>query len=142
MPLPRAIMDTNVLYSALRSRRGASFSLLRALREGRWQLVLSNTLLAEYEEVLSRNRGALDLSLTQIGDFLDTLCVAAEKRSVPTPWTPLSPDADDEAILQLAKTARVKYILTHNVRHFTRAVEIGVLVRPPGAFMAELQAEL
>lgn len=141
MSLPRAIMDTNVLYSGLRSQRGASFSLLRALRAGRWQLVLSNTLLAEYEEVLSRNQSVLGLDRTQVADVLDALCAAAEKMSVPTPWTPLSPDADDEAILQLAKAARTEYIVTHNTRHFTRAAEIGVQVMQPGAFMAELRAQ-
>ncbi len=50
----RVVLDTTVLVAGLRSRNGASFALLRLLREGRWTLVLSNTALAEYEEVLKR----------------------------------------------------------------------------------------
>ena len=41
----RAVMDTNVLVAAFRSRSGASYELLRLLREGKWTLVLSNTVL-------------------------------------------------------------------------------------------------
>ena len=38
----RAVMDTNVLVAALRSRRGASFELFHRLRLGQWTAVLSN----------------------------------------------------------------------------------------------------
>ena len=41
----RAVMDTNVLVAALRSRHGASFEVLRRLRLGQWTAVLSNHLL-------------------------------------------------------------------------------------------------
>ncbi len=33
----RAVMDTNVLYSAFRSRLGASFAVFVALRHDRWR---------------------------------------------------------------------------------------------------------
>ena len=49
---PRAVMDTNVLYAGLRSRRGASFQILEALWQRKWTLVLSNTVLTEYEEII------------------------------------------------------------------------------------------
>jgi hypothetical protein len=42
------VLDTNVLISALRSRRGASFELLRLVGNERWQLHLSTALLLEY----------------------------------------------------------------------------------------------
>ena len=40
----RAVMDTNVLDSAFRSRLGWSFDDFTALRQGRWTAVLSNHL--------------------------------------------------------------------------------------------------
>ncbi len=55
----RAVMDTNVLYSALRSRLGASFAVLLALRHDRWRAVLSNHLLHEYEEILKAHAADL-----------------------------------------------------------------------------------
>jgi len=48
------VLDTNVLVTALRSRRGASFALLRLVGNGRWRLHLSTALLLEYEEVCRR----------------------------------------------------------------------------------------
>src|SRR6266567_7506730 len=46
MPL-RAVMDTNVLYAALRSQSGASFVLLDRLLHGEWTAVVSNHLVHE-----------------------------------------------------------------------------------------------
>jgi len=53
---PIAVLDTNVLVAALRSKRGASFALLSRLTEGSFAVALSVPLLFEYEEVLSRPR--------------------------------------------------------------------------------------
>lgn len=50
----RAVLDTNVFLSALRSRNGASFQIVDRLERGEFTLVLSQTVLAEYEEVLNR----------------------------------------------------------------------------------------
>ena len=60
MPQPRAVMDTNVLYAAFRSRLGASFELFQRLRQDEWRAVVSNHLVHEYEEVLKRSAGALE----------------------------------------------------------------------------------
>jgi len=49
-----AVLDTNVLVSALRSRRGASFRLLDLLGTGRFTPVISPPLCFEYEDVLCR----------------------------------------------------------------------------------------
>ena len=75
----RAVLDTNVLLSALRSRHGASHELMRLLRARRWKLVLSNTVLAEYEEVLKREASSLGLALPEIDRFPDALCLLAEQ---------------------------------------------------------------
>ena len=40
----RAVMDTNVLDSAFRSRLGYSFEVFVALRRGQWRAVVSNHL--------------------------------------------------------------------------------------------------
>ena len=55
-------MDTNVLVAGLRSQRGASNQLLQSLRAGQWTLVLSNTTLGEYHEVLHRQAEAFGMS--------------------------------------------------------------------------------
>ncbi|WP_172965247.1 PIN domain-containing protein [Candidatus Thiodictyon syntrophicum] len=54
MTLMRVVLDTNVLVAASRSRNGASFALLQALRERRYVAVASVPLMLEYEAVLKQ----------------------------------------------------------------------------------------
>src|SRR6266576_5091291 len=101
MPL-RAVIDTNVLYAGLRSRQGASFQLLKALWQRKWILVLSNTALTEYEEILKREAVALNLTLGDIDRLLDGLCNLAERCSLSADWHPILNDPADEAFVHLA----------------------------------------
>lgn len=48
----RAVLDTNILLSSLRSRNGASHQILFRLVRKEFELIIGNTVLAEYEEVL------------------------------------------------------------------------------------------
>ncbi|HEY3852829.1 MAG TPA: PIN domain-containing protein [Verrucomicrobiae bacterium] len=73
----RAVMDTNVLVAAFRSRTGASYQVFERLRRDEWTAVLSNHLLYEYEEVLKRDATALTLSLEDVDQILNTLCARA-----------------------------------------------------------------
>ena len=128
-------MDTNVVVAALRSGTGASNELLELLRQGRWQLVLSNTVLGEYHEVLHREASALGLSHVRLDAFLDGLCRLAEQIAPVTAWQPVASDPDDEAIVQLAREAQVPYLVTHNIRDVMLAEQFGVRVVRPGEFL-------
>jgi len=135
MPVIRAVMDTNVLVSAARSRRGASNALLAELRVGRWRIVLSNHLLLEYEEVLKRESGALSQTLADIDGLLDSLCAAAELVHVRSPWRLHLSDPDDEMLVQLAVESGANLITTHNIRDLTPAAGVGVRVLRPLEFL-------
>src|ERR1035441_164762 len=50
------VLDTNVVISALRSRRGASFAILRQIGEA-WVPLISVPLILEYEAVGKREAG-------------------------------------------------------------------------------------
>jgi len=52
MKIPRVVLDTNVLVAASRSRNGASFALLLALKNGQFTALASVPLMLEYEAVL------------------------------------------------------------------------------------------
>jgi putative PIN family toxin of toxin-antitoxin system len=134
----RAVMDTNILYSALRSRLGASFSLFVALRRKRWRLILSNHLLHEYEEILKAHAAELGLSLADIDTLLDAICALAEEWQLTPGWIPILPDPDDEPLVQLAYDSNSRRIVTHNVRHLAPARALGVEVLRPGEFAAML----
>jgi len=135
-------MDTNALVAALRSRRGASFEVVRLLREGHWTLVLSNTVLGEYHEILHREAGAFELSQTEIDFYLDALCALADQRALSTEWQPAANDPDDEPLVQLAREARIVYLITHNVRHLAGVRRFGVNVMRPSEFLELLKKSL
>lgn len=135
----RASLDTNVVLSALRSQTGASHELLRRLRAGHWKLLLSNTVLTEYEEVLKREAGVLGLSLPEIDRFLDALCILAEQCHPAGNWVPLLADPDDEAFAHLAADARADALATFNISHFVPARARGIPVMTPAQFLAMLR---
>ena len=135
----RAVMDTNVLVSAFRSQSGASYELLRLLREARWTLVLSNTVLGEYHEILHREADALKLTHADADAYLDALCALAEQRLLTSEWQPVAADPDDEALVQLAREAGVQYLVTHNVRDVRGAAQFGVQVMRPAEFLELLR---
>lgn len=139
MPL-RAVMDTNILYAAFRSRIGASFEVFRRLRLGEWTVVVTNRLVHEYEEVLKANSSELGLSLEDADELLHAICARAEEWQLKPHWNPVLPDPDDEPLVQLAIESGAKCIITHNQRHFGPAARLGVEVLRPGGFLRKLVA--
>ncbi len=72
MPL-RAVIDTNVVYAGLRSRNGSPLTrFLTRLSATLWTLVLSNTVLTEYEEILKREAPAIGITIDRVDLFLDS----------------------------------------------------------------------
>ena len=137
---PRAVMDTNVLYAALRSRHGASHAILDVLWQGRWTLVLSNTVLTEYEEILKREADVLRLTDERINRLLDALCTLAERRHPSETWLPVLTDPDDEALVHLAAESGAEYLVSHNTRHLVPARNLGINLVAPRDFLAILRA--
>lgn len=52
------VLDTNCLIASL-SKRGNYFNVWRALHSGKYILCVSNEILEEYEEIISRKANAL-----------------------------------------------------------------------------------
>jgi predicted nucleic acid-binding protein len=98
-------LDTNVLIAALRSRRGASFELLRLVGHESWRLHLSTALLLEYEAVARREAQHLWLHPSRIEDVLDFLAANGQEHAVSFRWRPFLNDPDDDFILELAVAA-------------------------------------
>jgi hypothetical protein len=70
----RIVLDTNVIVSALRSSRGASFQILDAVLSQRLELLVSVKLAFEYEEVLKRESEALGLHNVDVDRLVQRLC--------------------------------------------------------------------
>jgi putative PIN family toxin of toxin-antitoxin system len=135
MPL-RFVMDTNVLVSALRSKRGASFELaVRRLDDPRIELQISNTLAMEYEEVLLRERARLGLSVEQVEQMLDGVMSIARCREVFFTWRPASKDPDDDFVIDLAVASGVSHVVSYNAGDLKPLAAHGIVVATPPEFL-------
>jgi putative PIN family toxin of toxin-antitoxin system len=132
------VLDTSVLIAALRSRRGASFELLRLVGDERWQLHLSTALLLEYEAVARREAQELWLQPDLIEAVLDYLCVNAQEHRISFRWRPFLRDPDDDFILELAVAAKAQYIVTHNLRDFAGVEAFGLEAITPAQMLLKL----
>jgi putative PIN family toxin of toxin-antitoxin system len=136
----RAVLDTNVLVSAFRSRQGAAFEIFRRLRHGEWTVVVSNHLLFEYEEILKRDAPSLGLSLADVDELLNAVCARAEEWPLSHEWQPVLRDADDEPLVQLAVESGALRIVTHNIRHLKPCERLGIELLKPREFLAKLRS--
>ncbi len=118
MSTHQIVLDTNIIYSALRSRRGASFRLLSLLDSTKFEINLSVPLVIEYEDVLVRKSNTLNFSEPQIGELLDYLCLVGNWHEVYFLWRPILKDPKDDLVLELAVKANSKYIVTYNKTDF------------------------
>lgn len=131
----RIVVDTNVLFSALSSNRGASFRLLSMIDDARIQCSLSVPLVLEYEEVLTRERRKFGLSSGDIGEVIDYLCSIAEHRMIHYLWRPFLSDVKDDMLLELAVESDSRYIITFNTNDFSGSDQFGVTAITPKEFL-------
>lgn len=130
--LLRAVVDTNVIVSALRSQRGAAFRLLGLVGE-RFEPCLSVALTLEYEDAAHR---ATSLLSSVIEPILGSMCRVAHQQAIFFRWRPMLADPKDEMVLDLAVAAGCRYIGTYNRRDFRGAEQFGIKVVTPGEFLA------
>lgn len=138
MPGLRVVLDTNVVVSALRSRRGASFRVIPEIGRGRFEFVLSVPLLVEYEDALTRTRSP-ELTQGDVSDFLDYLCSEAYLQEIFYLWRPNLPDPKDDMVLEAAVAGNCEAIVTHNRRHFEGVATFGIKILSPFEFLRRLE---
>ena len=133
-------LDTNVFISALRSRRGASFAILRQIGES-WVPLISVPLILEYEAVGKRETARLQIAESTVEAIIRAFCFAGRETDVYFRLRPFLPDPGDEFLLELAVAGRADAIVTHNVRHFAGAERFGVRVMTPREFLRTIGGE-
>jgi putative PIN family toxin of toxin-antitoxin system len=131
----QVVLDTNVLVSALRSNRGASFKLLSLIDSNRFVLNMSVTLLFEYEDVLNRKNSGISLGKVDIDNVLDYLCKKSNKREIYFLWRPYLKDPKDDFLLELAVESQCDFIITYNQKDFTGIDKFGIRAITPKEFL-------
>ena len=134
-----AVFDTNVVISGVLAPNGAPGKLLNAILDGQCQPVVTDSILAEYEDVLCRPK--FRFSIGKIHPLLDAIRV----RAVFAPFVPVSlkdvlSDPDDIIFLEAALSLQVP-IVTGNPRHFPKHSIHGIPIISPAAFLARLNTD-
>jgi uncharacterized protein len=117
--MQRIVIDTNVMVSALIQRSYPYRIIYDLFIEGKIQLCISDELLSEYYEVLSREK------FSKFQDFFiraEALLADIESKSVkyfPTIELDLISDDDDNMILELADECLADFVITGNTTDFT-----------------------
>lgn len=135
MNSPRIVLDANILVSALRSKRGASYRLLMQLGNEMYEPVVSVPLVLEYESVAQKLVGRTRLTKCNVDDVIDYLCAQAIHAKVFYLWRPFLKDSKDDMVLEAAVTGGCSHIVTFNKRDFAGAKQFGIQIVTPQAFL-------
>lgn len=114
----RAVLDPNVLISALISPTGAPREIVTAWTQGSFDLVASPLLLDELRNVLARPRFRRWVSAATVAEYVWGLTDAATIIDDPPLMPGLSPDPDDDYLIALARVAEADYLVSGD-RHLT-----------------------
>jgi putative PIN family toxin of toxin-antitoxin system len=134
----RAVVDVNLLISGLLSAKGPSAEILRASRDGLFELVVSELLLAELKRALSypklRKRIPPENAAVFVNWVRDQGTLAEDPASPPPVG---SRDPDDDYLLALAISRRA-YLVTGNQDLLVLSDDLPIL--SPAEFTTKLRA--
>ena len=131
----RAVLDVNVLVSALLSRSGAPAKIIRSWLEGAFELVVSELLLAELARALAYPRVSARVPPEVADAFTELLRATALVAPDPPEVPPRSSDPADDYLLALA--AAESAMLVTGDQHLL-ALANRFPIRSPRDFLASL----
>ena len=134
----RAVLDTNVLVSAMLSPEGNCARVLAAAT-GRFTVVLDERIMAEYVSVVGRPK--LDIAPHESELILGQLETFAEKVTAPPAGIHL-PDETDVKFVEVALASGADCVVTGNTRHFPAKTCGKVRILTPAQFLARLAGEM
>jgi len=107
----RVVLDTNVLLSALMTRRTPPAQLYEEWRHGRFELASCERQLEELNRVSRRPFFRARLKPSEVGHMVNGLRRLAVMYD-PLPLVAASPDPDDDCLLALAGVSAADYLVT------------------------------
>ncbi len=136
--MTRAVLDPNVLVSAFISQRGSAPDLIvRAWREGAFELVVSPALIAELTDVLGPPRFARQAADSRAEIYIAGLAGDALQTDDRPDPPYVSPDAGDDYLFALALAARADVIVSGD-NHLTQLSAPSTPVLTPRQFAYRL----
>ena len=117
----RAVLDPNVLVAALLSRRGTPAQIVAGWLAGEFELVVSETLLAELERALAHPKLRSRLSADEANAFIALLRHGGLLAADPAEPASRSADSGDDYLLGLAEQERA--VLVSGDKHLLALAE-------------------
>ncbi|MGI8946094.1 MAG: putative toxin-antitoxin system toxin component, PIN family [Thermoleophilaceae bacterium] len=131
----RAVLDPNVLISAFISRRGgAPDQVVRAWRDGAFDLVVSPVLIGELRRVLARPKFALQAAEGRADAYIAAVVRDAVHLGDPRDPPAVSSDGGDDYLFALARSAKATAIVSGD-KHLTQVVDPTPPVLTPRQFL-------
>jgi putative PIN family toxin of toxin-antitoxin system len=134
----KVVLDTAALISAIRSGTGAGAEIVRLAALGKLTLLLDFKLACEYRDVALRPEhiAASGRRAEDIEAVIAMLEAVATPVLVVIKPRPLSPDANDDMVLDVAINGHADAIVTNNLKDFALAAErFGIQVLTPREFL-------
>ncbi|MBU1127298.1 PIN domain-containing protein [Patescibacteria group bacterium] len=135
----QVFLDTDVVISALLSKTGASYELIRNPLISK---IISKTVKKEIEEVKKR----LNIDNRKVEKLLERISTASlnlTKKEVSEEYKKFVLDEKDSHVVAGANKTKSKFLLTHNLKHYRVNkinTEFGILVLKPGMFLQYLRS--
>lgn len=136
----KVVIDTSVLFQALYSSTGASHAILKMVRDGRLEMVISTSVFKEYCDVLLRpkNLKMFELSENDVCSILDFIALVSVKIDIDFLLRPNLQDENDNMFMELAFASDSRFLITKNIRDFVNNAELkldGIQIITPADFM-------
>ncbi len=130
------VMDTNVLVSGMINPHGPPGRLVDLLRSGALRLAVDDRILAEYVDVLHRQRLSRYFVSSDIAQIVDYLRCGSMHVLVRQHVKGL-PDQSDAPFLEVAMAAKVP-LVTGNIRHYPDEWRQECVILAPADFLDRL----
>ncbi len=120
------VLDSNVIYAGLYSSKGASFQILKDVRNGKITPILTVSMYEEYSDVIRRHPLSNIITEKEVEGFLDFFCKKAKLQNTFFLWRPFLKDPNDDMVLEASVASQSKIIITHNIRDFVGVEKFGI----------------
>lgn len=133
----RAVFDVNVLVAAVISPDGTPAQLIREWQKGRFELVVSEKLLAEFDTVMRREKFRRYLSLETVDVIVEDLRRHGEWVEDPSDVPAVTADPSDNYLPSLAKAASADALVSGD-SHLISEQDLEPHVMTPRQFLDAL----
>jgi putative PIN family toxin of toxin-antitoxin system len=138
----RVVIDTDVMVAAFDSPSGASRQVLLDILDGKAELLLSTSLMLEYEAVLTRPRvlSMIGIDATEVLSVLDELAALCVPVAFDYRWRPAARDPDDDLVIETAVNGSADVIASFNVADMiAAATRFAIAVERPAAVLRRIR---